>query len=368
MTLRESEYVSGGDITDLGAAELRPRIRAYEHGDERALVELLGGRFSHQFGLEHWRWKLRHWPSSAPNVWLATAGGKAVFHYGGIPLRHRLDGRIGTAMISVDAMTAPGFRRRGLLTRGAARAFAAWREHGIAFTLGLPNEGWGSRIAAAGWQRLFPLQWVVRPIRPEVFAARRLKVRWLSRANVFSKLTGRFLDGRLRRDPALELQETTRADSRFDEVSDRCGAGAPFSLVRDSSWVRWRFLSSPTHKYRVVLARRGVDSVGYCACHVAATSDKTSAFLAEVIGPNGDSRIQESLIAEAIENARTAGADVLAALAVPGTDLHRLLRRAGFFPGPAFAVHIVPFGSDLAIDRLRNPENWQMSGAEFDVI
>ena len=76
------------------------------------------GPFAHDAGLAHWRWKLRRSPSETANVWLAAVDGKAVFHYGGIPLRFALDGPITTAMISVDAMTAPEFRRRGLLTQG----------------------------------------------------------------------------------------------------------------------------------------------------------------------------------------------------------------------------------------------------------
>ena len=345
-----------------------PRIRAYQNGDEHDLVRLLGLGFSHDVAVEHWRWKLLHWPSTAPNVWLATTDGNAVFHYGGIPLRYCLDGSLATAMISVDAMTAPEFRRRGLLTRGTKRAFAEWKASGVAFTLGLPNARWGSRTAAAGWQNLFPLQWLVRPLRPEVFAARRFGMPWLRRASLISDLWGRWLKNRLHKDPQIEFQEITRADSSLDRLWDRCKPDAMFSTVRDSAWVQWRFLSSPTCKYRVVLARRGGDAVGYCASHIARTSDKTSGFVAEIVAPDSEPAAHESLLAEVVESTYAAGADILATLAVPGTALHKRLRRAGFLPGPAFAVHIVPFCADLSMDELRKPRNWHLSGAEFDVL
>ena len=309
-----------------------------------------------------------HWPSKAPNVWLAAVDGNAVFHYGGIPLRYSSNGSVTTAMISVDAMTAPEFRRRGLLTRGVTRAFAEWKAHGIAFTLGLPNERWGSRTAAAGWQRLFPLQWLVRPLRPEVFAARRFGAPWLRRASVLSRIWERWLRNRLHQDPRIEFRAVSRADDAFDRLWERCRSDAMFSTVRDSAWVQWRFLSSPTRKYDVVLAYRDGAAVGYRATHVAKTDDKTSAFLAEIVAPHGDHATQESLLADAIASAYEAGADILAALAVPGTNLHASLRRAGFVRGPAFGVHVVPFAADLSLDRLRKPENWRLSGAEFDVV
>jgi hypothetical protein len=141
-----------------------------------------------------------------------------------------------------------------------------------------------------------------------------------------------------------------------------------FSTVRDSAWVQWRFLSSPLRKYDVVLAFRDGVAVGYRAIHVAKTERKTSAFLGEILAPNSDRAAQDSLIAEAITSAYNAGADILAALAVPGTAHYALLREAGFIRGPAFGVHIVPFAADLCMEELRKPENWRLSGAEFDVV
>ena len=59
-------------------------------------------------------------------------------------------------MVSVDTMTAPAFRRRGLLTEVAARAYEAWRDAGIAFVIGLPNQQWGSRARALAGASCFP--------------------------------------------------------------------------------------------------------------------------------------------------------------------------------------------------------------------
>jgi hypothetical protein len=248
------------------------------------------------------------------------------------------------------------------------RAFAEWRTRGVAFTLGLPNEQWGSRTAAAGWQRLFPLQWLVRPLRPEVVAARRFGLPWLRHASVVSRLWGGWLANTLRRDPEAEFREVAHAGDAFDRLWKRCAADAMFSAVRDAAWVQWRFLSSPIRKYDVVLAYRNGEPVGYSATHVARSADKTSAFLAEIVAPRNDAAAHDSLLARAVTSADEAGADLLAALSVPGTDSHASLRRAGFLRGPAFEVHIVPFAASLPMAELRRPENWRLTGAEFDVV
>ena len=367
MLARKVKRLEASAKQDRSVSSEHVTIRSYQSGDEHDLVTFLGGPFDHAAGLEHYRWKLRHWPSTAANVWLGTAGGKPVFHYGGIPLRFSLNGSVVPAMISVDAMTAPKFRRQGLLTRGASSAFAEWKARSVAFTLGLPNERWGSRVEALGWQRLFPLQWLIRPLRPEVFAARRLGIPWLRHATIIGAVWKRMFESPSHRHPQIELEEITRVDDRFDDLWDRLRKDAGFCAVRDSAWVQWRFLSSPSRKYDVTLARRGRVPVGYAATYIARDASKTSAFLAELIGLSNDPSGQESLLAEVIASANDAGADVVAALAVPGTAPYALLLRARFLRGPAFPVHIVPF-ADLPISRMREPGNWYLNGADFDVI
>ena len=161
---------TGVDSQDANSHQ-RAEFRPCQASDAEAAAELLNGPLDSDHAVAHWLWKLKHWDSSAENVWIASFEDKFVFHYGGIPLHFRVDGSIVDVMISVDAMTAPDHRRKGLLTEGVRHAFQNWKSHDIAFTLGLPNEQWGSRTSAAGWIELFPLRWLVRPIRPERIAA-----------------------------------------------------------------------------------------------------------------------------------------------------------------------------------------------------
>lgn len=259
----------------------RPMVRPYENGHEHDLVRLLRMPLRHDVAVDHWCWMLMHWRSKPANVWLAAADNRAVFHYGGIPLRFYLDGFVTTVMIFVDAITAPQLRRRGSLMHGASRAFNEWKAQEIAFTLGLPKERWDSRREATGWQSLFPLQWLTRPFRPEVIAAHRFGTPCLRRATLVSALWRRLPRQRSRQDPRIRLQQVTEADGCFNRLWDKLRSAAPFSTVRDSAWVHWRFLSSPARDYEVVLARRGDETVGYYATRIARKREMTSAFLAE---------------------------------------------------------------------------------------
>jgi hypothetical protein len=265
-------------------------------------------------------------------------------------------------------MTAPDFRRQGLLTRVASRAYEAWRAAGVAFVIGLPNQQWGSRAAALGWQPLFRLQWLVRPLRPQAMLARRLKIRWLARAGFIGALCNRVLNARLRRDATVQTERMQQADEAFDQIWERCKCDWMFSTIRDRHWVDWRFLSSPSQHYELNLARRAGVAVGYSAHTLVRTQQATSAQLAELFVARADRAAHDSLLHELIEAVLAAGAESLSTLAVPGTRQYRWLRHAGFIPRHAFSVQLVPLNAQLPGSSMLDPNQWNLSGADFDVV
>ncbi len=342
-------------------------VRPYRRGDERALVELFRQVFGHPITEEHWRWKLQ-WPATPDNAWLALSDDRPVFHYGGIPTRFWLEQAPASTMVAVDAMTAPAFRRQGLLTRVVGQAHAAWRQNGVAFVLGLPNEQWGSRARALGWQPLFSLQWLVRPLRPEALLARRLHVPMLERATLPAVLWQRFLQWRLRRDPQTLTEPVAQADESFDRLWERCRADWKFSTVRDRAWVQWRFLAPPERHYELTLARRAGEPVGYTAHRLIGTPGRRSAELAELFTAEADQATCHALLFDLISRLETTDAQAVVTLAVRGTRLFRWLRGAGFLAGGGFSVHMVPLREDFPLQTMLQPQNWNLSGADFDVI
>jgi hypothetical protein len=342
-------------------------IRAFRSGDERALTALFGRVFGRAISEEHYRWKLRQPATPVENVWLAIDGNAPIFHYAGIPTRYRLPGGEALAMVSVDTMTAPEFQRRGLLSAVGRRVYDTWRTAGVAFVIGLPNERWGSRAGALGWEPLFDLQWLARPLRPEAILARRLRMPLLARLTPIGAVWNALW--RLRRDSAVRVRPVERAGSEFDQLWRRCGADAAVSVVRDAAWVNWRYLDAPALGYHVLLAERDGQPVGYAAYRVEAHAAGVAGFVAELFAASADAPARRTLIAETLAALRAAGADNAVTLAVPGSPLERDLRGAGFlYSRGAFGVQIVPLDPALPLDLLRDPQSWNLAGGDFDVI
>lgn len=343
-------------------------IRPWRPGDEVELTQLFERTFGRTISPEHWRWKLQSEPCSFDNVWLAASEARPIFQYAGIPIRFNLAGTAVRAVVSVDTMTAPQFRRRGLLTQVAQQAYSAWRAANIAFVIGLPNENWGSRAQALGWQPLFPLQWLVRPLRPQVILARRLKWPALERASLLGAAWNAALKHRVRPAADVTVERTQQADSVFDRIWERCNADWMFSTVRDHRWVEWRFLAAPSRHYVISIARRRTEPTGYLAHTILHSDAGAAAYLAELYAARADDDTRNSLLAVLIDDLRATPAAALHVLAIPGTAEFSWLLRAGFLPRHAFPVQFVPLAPDLPVGRMSDRQQWNLTGADFDVI
>jgi hypothetical protein len=345
-------------------------IRAYRPGDERELVALFQRVFGRAIAEDHWRWKLKQVPSPVENVWLAVLDEQPIFQYAAIPTRFRLNGAESAVMVSVDTMTAPEFQRRGLLSQVGRFTYDTWRAAGIPFVLGLPNQRWGSRTSALGWEPLFPLQWRVRWLRPEALLARRLRWPSLSRLRLVSTMWNVIWDRRLpARDNAPDVRPVSTAGPEFDALWQACAPEIRASVVRDAAWVGWRYLSAPALAYQVLLAERAGAPAGYVAYRLETAGERRIGYIAEVFTRRGDDLARLVLIRQAVNRLRLDGADLAVSLAVPGTPPDHAFRRAGFISSwGSFSVEVVPLASDLPLEGLRDPHAWELAGGDFDVI
>jgi hypothetical protein len=345
------------------------QIRPYQPGDECELAALFGRVFGRSIDEAHWRWKLAQQPSPAPNVWVASDGDGLIFQYAGIPARYHLPGGGRPVMVLVDVMTAAEYRRQGILSQAARIACETWRRAGVAFVISVPGEQWGSRRSALGWEKLFRLQWLVRPLRVERVIARRWRMPLLKRAGWLGAVWNRFADRRAPRDVAVCIRPVAEAGPEFDRLWRACAGAIRVSAIRDRAWVNWRYLSAPSFDYRVLLAGRGGEPAGYVAYRIDVNVERRIGAVVEVFAHPGDVETRHAIIRRAVTDLHADGIEQILALAVPGSACWHALRRAGFLPRPrAFDVQIIPLDPAVPLDVLRDPGHWEMAGGEFDMF
>ncbi|MEP6775936.1 MAG: GNAT family N-acetyltransferase, partial [Chloroflexota bacterium] len=347
-------------------------VRPYEPGDEEQLVLLFSEVFGRTVSTEWWRWKLKGLPSPVENVWVAIdEAGAIVGQYAGIPRKIKLGSREHMVMISVDTMTSGRFRRRGVLTKLATVSYARWAAEGVAAVLGLPNEQWGSRTGALGWQSLFRLEWLRMPLRIERLA---YKVRT---APAFARTAASALtypaslawyDLRRRRLSGKGAHLAIGAvDPGYAAVDALWLSASPLvhnALARDGAWLEWRYTRTIDHQYRVLLARREGIPAGYIAYRVDGR-DYPVGYVADLFCTPGDRDVSSRLLLAALDDMWSRKATTVRIAASPGSWLHSFACWAGFTPLHAgFNFDMVRLNPTLDVAELRDSAAWYLCAGD----
>jgi Acetyltransferase (GNAT) domain len=311
-------------------------IRPARQDDVDALLALHERVFPRPTTREHREWKLggRNGPPS--NVWVAEIDGRIVFQYAGIPVRVQHRGRERDAMVAVDAMTDPGWRRRGLLTQVSKVVYQHWTRAGVSFVLGMPNQEWGSRASALGWAPVAELRWWVR---------------WFDPLSIVATKVG--LRRRASEDPHSGAHISPSRDSRpFNDLWTRNGGEG---VIKDATWFQWRYLDAPFN-FNLLGAWDKSELVG----GAAVKCDRRAGIIAEVLAPRF--RVARALLARSCDELLSMGATRAKVLIQRGSMLEEAALATGFLPrSHVFSVQAVDLGGGL-------PRAATFQGGDFDVV
>lgn len=315
-------------------------------------------------------------PSAVENVWVAVdEAGAIIGQYAGIPRKIKLGGQERIVMISVDTMTSARFRRRGVLTKLGTVSYASWAADGVAAVLGLPNDQWGSRTGALGWQSVFPLTWLRMPLHVEglTHKIRRAPAFVRTAASTIAYPTSlAWYNLRRRRLSSKSAQVTVGAlDMDHAAVDDLWLSTSPLvhnALVRDGAWLEWRYSRSVDHEYQVLLARRDGGPAGYIAYRVA-HEEYPAGYIADLFSAPGDREVASMLLLAALDDMWARKATTVRIAASPGSWLYSFARAAGFTSlQEGFSFDMVPLDPTINVAELRDSSSWHLCAGDFDVV
>lgn len=344
-------------------------LRPFQAGDEAQAAMLFGRCFGRSISPAYYLWKIQAGRGRATNCMLAVAGEQVVGQYAAWRVEAVIEGQRRPIMIAIDGMVAPEFRRRGILKALVGEAHRRWQAEGAVCVLAMPNENWGAYREAVGWGKVFPLKWQIRPLRLEQIALRRLGLGGKGVPAPLSGLWNRYWGRYVQPDAGVTVEAVTQAGTDFDALWDRLKGSWPLSIVRDTAWINWRFLSVPSRPYRVLLARRNGEPVGYIVYWLQPFPGGQAGMVADFLYQPGDEGGRDTLLAAVLGELAAAGAESLIGLAVPGTPQSADLKRIGaVLSWGAFDVWILPFDEKVPFTILAQPLNWLLQGGDFDVI
>jgi GNAT superfamily N-acetyltransferase len=331
-------------------------------------------------GRPFYDWLYRGSPAGEAVIWYAATGDPAAAsagHYAVVPMRVALRGTVVTGSVSVNTVTHPSYRRQGVFVALAERVFAECARRGIAFTYGFPNPSslpgfvGPLRFVDIGRVPLLVAPLDARGIAPPAAdPARRLLLRPGARlaAGLSALVRARGLAGH---GPASELA----ADApEWDRLWARLAGKYPVMIVRDRSYLAWRFGACPTRRYRLYVAGGEGGAAGLAVTRVGSVLGMRAGLVVDLLVARGAAGRTAglALLGAAMREFAEAGVALATSLMPPIGEEYACLRRAGFFPCPRvlepqpFPVILRRHGATPAVPGAIG--EWLLTMGDYDAV
>lgn len=331
-----------------------------------ALMDRAFGPSRHR--IELWDWAFASNPNTSDLYYMvADTGTSLVAQYAAVPVAMQHRGRPILGLLSMFTATDPDFQGRGLF-RTLARALYERTRETCPVIFGFPNDKSGPIFYThLGWTELRPFPLLRRPLRN---TAHHVNGSWVT------SLCARALDilGTIGTDSSITVVQVESfagvADPLWSQIKSRVGT----AIVRDETFLNWRFVQSPFTYTRLVALREG-EPVGLAV--VTADNSNGKARLMELmVSPREKLAVTRTLLARVIELATDSGAYGLGFVATPRHPQHKAMIAGGLLPAwssslPPVDERAGSFGvrvNGRAVDpsKVLHIEDWYLSSADQD--
>jgi hypothetical protein len=330
----------------------RPDISLYTPGDEEAILDCMRICFKFEPDIERWRHLYLDNPGGRSVIILARArGGKVISHVTFLPRKIQVFGRQGLVGHSIDSMTLPEWRSKGIKSALSAELRKIAKAQGLMAVFSFANkEHLPILLKYEGRRAVEPFPLLIRPLRP-LDAGFALAKKWLR----FSRGTHHPAQEAL--DPPdcgvagpIPDQSGTSStvlrmpsgwfkpafDERHSHLFGEAEAIPPIAMVRNAAHLTWRYTEAPGSPYvqRDIVAGQTLRAT--VVIRTATLFGFRLVFVMEWFWRTEARQEGLGLIQDVIQFARSENAHGVAVLAMPGTLQRRLLQLRGFISVPEF--------------------------------
>jgi GNAT superfamily N-acetyltransferase/ribosomal protein S18 acetylase RimI-like enzyme len=356
-------------------------MRPYREGDEQDIRDLFELVFDKPLSLERWLWQYRDNGTDTFIITLAEGeGGELAGQYALRPTRMKIGDKTRLGTLSLDTMVHPDYRRQGMFTKTAKHAYQTAKQLEVPLTYGFPNQN-----SYHGF--VHRLEWVDLCGRLPVFV-RILKLENVLSKRIDSKLVRsvvKFLGDislglfyRFRRGgdlpPGHKLTEVSSLDERVDRLWEEAAADHEILVVRDQSYLNWRFVENPTESYTIFICEQGQEVAGYVVLKCEEKFGLRIGFIVDILVRPGARDVSTGLVSEAVKYFQENQMDLVSCLVLEHTVQAESLKRngfvvvpQGFFPQELY-LGVRSHTDEYAEEFIMNSENWFITWADHDTI
>jgi hypothetical protein len=356
-------------------------IRRYKNGDELQICSLFEKNFKRPMGktesIKHWEWEFKHNPCKSLEIYLAEDNGKIVGQYAVIPVKMKIKEKDLLATLSLDTITDENYRGQGMFPILAKKLYSELGIKGIPITYGFPNKnsirGFINKLE---WIDIIPFLLLVRPIKFKSL------IKKVTNNALFSYFFGKIGDilWKLRfifkpvGDKSIIIRKIKKFDSIFDKLWQETRNEYNICVVRDQTYLNWRYVDKPEETYDIFVAEKGVNLLGYIVLKCEEKLDLKTGFIMDMLVLSSQYKAISTLISEAINYFKDKKVDVISSLMLKDNQYHKIYKKFGFIKVPSLLFpQEIYFGvrrntNELSNGFISNTENWFISWGDTDLV
>ena len=341
-------------------------VRRYQPTDEVKINQLFEKVFKQKRTLKHWNWKFHNQPNGhTPWILVYEEGEEILGHISLWVQDAFIHGGRKKIGLRIDTMVDPDARGKGIYRKLNETLISEASKENIDFLYGFPApKAKDLFIKYTGASHMIDIPRYVKIIRPVSVLSKRLPFISIFKSidDYMSKVRRR--KQTLNESANIEVKEVTKCGEEFDKLAENTKYLSTVSLIRDSSFLNWRFLQHPEKEYRVFGIYMKDELTGYYVINktIHSSTGIKSGMIVDYLF-NGEELIGDTLVKHLLQTLHDV--DVVQTWALPESKIVSLLRKNGFIhkdsPMPLVGVEIEPNVVDL-----RNHEKWYVTPGDVD--
>ena len=288
--------------------------------------------------------------------------------YATLPVKAVVAGKETIVCQSLDTMTDENHRGKGLFVTAAKERYSLSKSEGVGFVYGFPNgnsvHGFRKHLE---WKLLDPVPFIFKPIRTGYFLRK-----------VLGDKIGSFFDVRVSIKSKIKLSgrhklvKTTVFDGKYDQLWSVFSQKFSVSVLRDSSYLNWRFIDKPNEDYKIYSLFEGDILRGFIVYCIKVKHGGNVGYVMELITDLSCVNHQQTLLDYATNDLIDLGCDVILAWCFPFSPSFDAYSKANFFSLPKklrpIELHFgyANFNSDETV--LSKRYNWYLSYSDSDTV
>ncbi len=290
------------------------------------------------------------------------------------PMRFCVGGETVYCSNSLNTLTGKVYRGQGIFVGLAEKTYQREMEIGHKFCYGAPNpNSYPGFMKKLSFVELGRIPLMLRPLRPSQMVRGFLHSRGLS---VLAKPADPFFRVKLSAGGnAVEICQVTHENlNLMDHFWENVNRKYPVMNIRDSAFVRFRYLDMPRRSYFPYVAVQDGTPICFAVGRIMEMAGMQCAMIADFLFADGHEAAAETLLRKLLWDMREHGASLAGCLMLEHTHEVRVLKKTGFFRCPKklepqpFPLILRLFDKTMEEVGIYYLQNWFFTMGDYDVI